>query len=210
MQRHNRRMQQLQTLLERGEINQQEFNRAQRQSLEQAQEQARDAAKQTGRALEDEMRQAGRSAIQGLISGFIRGGQDLGDRLENAALSIVETFLTNKIMGALGIASPSTVAMGWGESLVEGFAVGMEQHGRRLEQAAGRVFRIGPPDMAFSGAPQLTGARSAVQGAARIDLSQVDPPKAVTPREQALNDYWQRLHRETARVAEGQGFRTGS
>ena len=66
--------------------------------------------------------QIGQALVRGMISGLRAG--DLGEALENTAWMIVQRVIS-VFVGGLFIASPSKLAIGWGRSVVEGFAIGL-------------------------------------------------------------------------------------
>jgi len=64
----------------------------------------------------------GRAIGSGMVSGLRSG--DLGQALENTAWMIVQRVIS-VFVGGLFISSPSKLAIGWGQSVVDGFAIGL-------------------------------------------------------------------------------------
>lgn len=79
----------------------------------------------------DEAARAGQQIGQALVGGVIRGmdSKDLWDQV----LWVIETFLIKAVMTQLGIASASKVAIGWGQSIREGLALGMASGGPMVD-----------------------------------------------------------------------------
>lgn len=70
-----------------------------------------------------------------LVAGFANGIMGGLELLAAAGFGFVGT-ITSTICGLLGIQSPSTVAMGWGQNTGEGYAIGLENSTPGAESAA--------------------------------------------------------------------------
>ena len=106
---------------------------------------------------------AGRSLIQGLISGITGKLGDLWGTISNAA-----STLKSKVTGLFGIRSPSTVFAGYGRSLMEGLAQGIAAASALPADAlAGVSGSFAVPSLA-GGVPTLAGAGSAGNGPVEV------------------------------------------
>lgn len=126
-----------------------------------------------GRRLE----RGAQSAMQALLSGLIRGKQDIEETLVRIGLSLAASLATQGLFAGLGIASPAQKGIFAGEMLGEGLAVGMENTVRRVRQAASSVAVTAASAAATGGAsvatPGAAGSVSARDGV--IDASSLDP-----------------------------------
>ena len=68
--------------------------------------------------------QLGANIVLGLVSGLWSKANDVAN-----ALNWIVNDAIGSVKRALGIASPSTVAMGWGENTMRGFATGIKRFG---------------------------------------------------------------------------------
>lgn len=104
--------------LDLGKIDQAQFDRY----VTVLQQQLADATK----GMPDEAFISGEEIGQAIIGGMIQGlrSGDLGAALEATAWAIVQRVITVFVSG-LFIASPSKLAISWGQSIVEGFAIGL-------------------------------------------------------------------------------------
>lgn len=123
------------------------------------------------------VQQGAQSAMQALISGLLRGKQNMEETLARIGISIASTLLTQGLFSGLGIASPAKEGIFAGEMMGEGLAVGMENTVRRVRQAASSVAvtaasaaATGRASVATPGAAGSVSARDGV-----IDASSLDP-----------------------------------
>ena len=81
------------------------------------------------KALEGRAALSGEEIGQSIVSGMVRGVSDgdLWDTMERVLMSLLERGIIAIITGGLGIASPSKVAIGWGQSVVDGLAGGLSE-----------------------------------------------------------------------------------
>lgn len=104
-----------------GLLTQEEFNEA----LKEFQEALDSALSETAKTVEETLQEGGVDAGRGLIRGIIQGAEDLADLLERTLLRLMETVVIASIEDIFGIDSPSKVARGWGESIGQGFVMGL-------------------------------------------------------------------------------------
>ena len=83
----------------------------------------------------DDMVNIGKSIITGLINGV----ESMGSTLANAIVDLIPSPIRSYVEEALGIASPSKVARGWGVSVVQGFVEGVDGTTPSITAAMNRV-----------------------------------------------------------------------
>ncbi len=113
-----RKLQEATISLDLGKIDEAQFDRyfvILQQQLADANERLSGAAAISGKDI-------GEALVGGMISGLRSG--DLGRSMEDAAWAIVRKLINVFVFG-FEIASPSKLAIGWGRSVVEGFAIGL-------------------------------------------------------------------------------------
>ena len=83
----------------------------------------RDAVAPVAQAAAISGEEVGRAIVEGIVRGI--RDDNLGASLERVVWQLVEKGIIAIITGGLGFASPSKLAIGWGRSVVEGFAIGL-------------------------------------------------------------------------------------
>lgn len=84
----------------------------------------------------------GRDIIQGLINGIQDKFNALKDKMRDIGDSIKDT-----IANVLGIRSPSTVMIGFGENIGEGMAIGIERASSMVKEMSQRMANMAIPDV---------------------------------------------------------------
>jgi len=88
---------------------------------------------------------------EAIVDGLIRGLWGLASYLAGRISSWVSDNVTGAIMGALGINSPSRVAMGLGRGVAEGMALGMIDGQSLVADASGQLALAAVPPVGMSG-----------------------------------------------------------
>jgi phage-related minor tail protein len=91
------------------------------------------------------------SVGQNVMEGFLNGLASLGGRVLDKARSIADG-VKNAVKGALGIASPSKVFMGYGKNVVQGFINGISGESRALTNSL-NMFSDQPRFQQMNGSP---------------------------------------------------------
>ena len=150
--------------------------------------------------LEGRMEMVGRGAIDGLIRGLMSGEIEMKDTVLSIITSIISMFAQHFIF-----ASPSKLTERWGRNIVRGLMIGMEGERTALEAVSNRVFSIPTPSFPSpTVSPALAGAMGGTMSF-RLIGPPIPPPK--DPRQAARDREWQEFYRESAIVAEADGFR---
>lgn len=129
------------------------------------------------------MQRGARTAMEGLISGLLRGQRDLEDMLVSIGISIASTLLTQGLFSGLGIASPSREGIFAGHMLGEGIAVGVRDMLPRLRMESERMAAAAVPSM---GSVQLDAGVAADLDRERMRPVTMLPVDDLRPHEESV------------------------
>jgi len=101
--------------------------------------------------LATDAQRAGEDISRALVGGIL--DKDVWASLKRALRYIVETHIVKVFTAALGIASPSRVAMGWGRAVAEGYALGLAGMGGSTLGLVGPPYRYSLAGAAPPGTP---------------------------------------------------------
>lgn len=110
-----------------------------RAMIEQAMDDAATAGVKRVDGFDGEFKRAGVQLGTSFVSGIIDGAEDMGDTLKRVMMRIAETFIIKAFEVALGIASPSKVAMGWGDDIGTGLANGIQKAVPQVKASMGQL-----------------------------------------------------------------------
>lgn len=132
--------------------------------------------KKLGTYVGDDMYKAGINAAQGLVNGL----ESQLSKIDTASKRIADA-LVKAVKKALKIKSPSRVTMALGGHTGEGFAIGLEDKARRVQQAAERMLPTITPTP-FGGSRGADGLGGASAGDTHITVQALP---GMSPQEQA-------------------------
>jgi phage-related minor tail protein len=133
------------------------------------------------------MFEIGKAIVQGLV-----GGINALINLPFEAVDNIANSIKNRLKSVLGIASPSTVFMGYGEDVVKGFTMGLEP--------MNDVMALGPVAHSFADFPRL-GDVAGGSGAVSVGDTSVQISLAQQPG-QSNDDFLDDLETRVLRIIE--------
>lgn len=96
-----------------------------RAMIEDAMDQAERQVVKDAYDLSGDMKRAGVEVGRSFVGGIIQGAEDMGAILKRVMVRIAESFIVKAFELSLGIASPSKVAMSWGDDIGQGLSDGL-------------------------------------------------------------------------------------
>jgi TP901 family phage tail tape measure protein len=176
----------LRQALDQGLITQEQYNRAVGEL---------DAElKESTNSLVDTLREQGERAGESLIRGILSGARNMEDLLKSFLIDLAATTIMGAIKGKLGIASPSKVFYGYGQSIGQGLVLGMRSTEAMISAASNRMAEAALLPALREPMPLAVGAGAAgAQGAGRFDIDPSRLPRPLTPFEAQRDNLWMEL-----------------
>jgi phage-related protein len=112
------------------------------------------------------------SAGKDIVQGMINGVKSMGTTLVNAIVNLIPGPVRGVVKKALGIGSPSKVFKGFGQNIMEGLVIGLQDRSNNLNQQMARIAN----QVSLGGIPSLSVSGTATNQRALTPVAQTAAP----------------------------------